>query len=229
MGKEKIPLEILDLLKFDKNPDLSLLIYKETEDLVFVCPKELDSKECFFRIVKKSNRQVNGTETFYDIFFKPNDRNNADAYNGSKNLEQIKTHFLKWISFVKEYLKTDTLIDDPIINSYKSEFDAKIKILDSDAEFAPFDLERQLGISNYLVRFDEAIEKYKTPENEKSFEDIQKDIEKLKGEITSQPKQKIVQKLTQLLARSRKLSLQLIKEVFVEIYKRNRLLRKQGF
>ena len=36
MGKEKIPLELLDLLKFEKNSDLSLLTTKETDNFFFI-------------------------------------------------------------------------------------------------------------------------------------------------------------------------------------------------
>lgn len=217
MGKEKIPLELLDLLKVEKNPDLSLLTYRATDSYFLLIPKELDSVECYFSVIKKSPTQINGTPTKYDITFKPAARNNPDSFNGSRDIAQIKISLETWISFIKELLNSDTIFDDPILTAYKKEFEEKITILDSDSQYAPFDLEKQIAIVHYLDWVQETIQAYKEDISNDSFKDIQKEVKDLKDQVTVLTKQKIIKKLAIIWSKCRKESLPLIKEIFIEV------------
>ncbi|MBK9938961.1 MAG: hypothetical protein IPP02_11350 [Chitinophagaceae bacterium] len=148
--KTRIPLEILDILKPTNNNKLSLTSAKETDGILFLVPVNPSLTDFYFRIVKKNGDQVSGEKTKYLIQYKPIDRTDISTTNRIADTEMIEKFLADWLNILIEYSNIETIFDDPILKKYQEDFEEKLKIIDDDAEFAPFNLEKQIFLIDYL-------------------------------------------------------------------------------
>ena len=117
----------------------------------------------------------------------------------------------------QSYSNIETIFDDPILKKYQEDFEEKLKIIDDDAEFAPFNLEKQIFLIDYLDFIIQKANDEKTEENKSDIELIIKESNELKAEITQTTKSKAIKKLSKILGRVQKSGIKFIKEVFIKV------------
>ncbi|MBK9658536.1 MAG: hypothetical protein WBA96_09410 [Chitinophagaceae bacterium] len=215
--KTRIPLEILDILKPTNNNKLSLTSAKETDGILFLVPVNPSLTDFYFRIVKKNGDQVSGEKTKYLIQYKPIDRTDISTTNRIADTEMIEKFLADWLNILIEYSNIETIFDDPILKKYQEDFEEKLKIIDDDAEFAPFNLEKQIFLIDYLDFIIQKANDEKTEENKSDIELIIKESNELKAEITQTTKSKAIKKLSKILGRVQKSGIKFIKEVFIKV------------
>jgi hypothetical protein len=148
-----------------------------------------------------------------NIEFKPMNGNNVDVYKGTIRLDGLKGQFSNWKSYLTAY-ESIKIFDDPILRQYQEEFETEIHIVDKDADYNTYDFKTQLWLEEYLTKYSEKIEEFKTPENESEIIDIQADIVDLKNKQTRLTKRKVVEQLSKIWAKTRKIGLGLLKDVY---------------
>jgi hypothetical protein len=118
-----------------------------------------------------------------------------------------------WIGLLKRVSNLDF---DEITTKYEEEVFENFKILDKDADTAPFDDNQQVVMLNYLSE----VRKYLSGKsNEYPTKPIVDQIDRLANEISSSAKNLVMRKLSAILARVKKLSLLLYREV-VTVFRR---------
>jgi hypothetical protein len=129
------------------------------------------------------------------------------------DLNGLLTH---WAGIIKKYDSIESVLDDPILKAYQAEFFAEYKIIDDDADYAPFKSQQLFFLDEYLGIIEENLEKHKDGSNNTSIDEIKADTQTLRQQLTSLPKNKVMQKLTTIWAKMQKQGLKLIKEFVKE-------------
>ncbi len=139
--------------------------------------------------------------------------NNVDVYANTIALDGLKGYFINWKSYLEAY-ENVKIFDDPILRQYQQEFENEINIVDEDAEYSTYDLKTQIWLDQYLTRYEERLETLKTDENQLDITDIQGEIAELKETQTRLTKKRIVERLGKIWAKTRKIGLGLLKDVY---------------
>ena len=89
-----------------------------------------------------------------------------------------------------------------------------------DAETAPFDLKKQLYLEENLSAANKKLEELKanrTDEEVSQINDLQAEVQTIKKEMTGLTKKEVVSKLVRFWAKSRKVGIDVLKEVFINV------------
>ncbi|MBK8390411.1 MAG: hypothetical protein IPL23_14510 [Saprospiraceae bacterium] len=140
----------------------------------------------------------------------------ADTVNSKKRgqgkAQAILERFNAWVSLIKRYENLD--FEDPILKKYDSEIFEYFKILEDDADIDPFNIEQQVLLLRYLEKIEKIIEKEKIEIDGLNFL-----IEESKLSVTKESKNLVMRRISKILAKTRKSSLQLFKD-FLEVFKK---------
>ena len=143
----------------------------------------------------------------------------ADTVNSKKRgqgkAQAILERFNAWVSLIKRYENLD--FEDPILKKYDSEIFEYFKILEDDADIDPFNIEQQVLLLRYLEKIEKIIEKEKIEIDGLNFL-----IEESKLSVTKESKNLVMRRISKILAKTRKSSLQLFKD-FLEVFKKEML------
>ena len=174
-----------------------------------------ESSGFYFQI---NNFQVHNSEFYYEIISKPISENDLGTINKLSKFTELDKEIQAWIEIIEKFDNTPHYNNDPIIESYIEEYYAEYKLLDEDAEIAPFDLKRQLLIDKYLEDAIIFIEAYEEKNSENLAEPKEIAIN-LKKDLTNLTKNQVIKGLSKLWAVSRKKGLPVLKEIFFELAK----------
>lgn len=144
---------------------------------------------------------------------KPRDQNDVKSFNDRIAADQLKLIFENWLSYLEEY-QNITAFEDPLLKQYEREFEEEFDIMDEDADTTSYNLQVQLLIDEYLGNCQTRLEMFKNRENEKEIEAILQEVKDLKVEQTRLPKRKVVKALAKIWAKTRKLGLELLKDIY---------------
>jgi len=133
-------------------------------------------------------------------------------HTGKANSTQIIERFEKWVSLVKRYENLD--FEDPILQEYETEIFEYLKIRDENADEEPFKIEQQVALIKYLDKIHKVAKK-----NVPNDEALIYSIEEAKVLVTKEPKNKVMRRISKILANSRKSSMTLFKD-FVDVLKK---------
>lgn len=154
-----------------------------------------------------------GTLLFYlDVY--PEKPNILSSYKGYGTYNVLRLLYSVWSENIVKYHLIK--FEDKIYEDYKNEIYQGIKILDENANSIPFDLEQQILFNNYLNSAKKLlIERH-------SFEpsdEIIQEIETLKSELTRLPKNSVMMKLSSILAKGKKFSLEVFNDMLKDFAK----------
>lgn len=208
--KKKIPLLVLQKIQpiIEQNKELIKPGF-DTDALFHLVDSDKNS-DFYFKIYPSK------TEGKLDVFWKPAHSNSVNEVTGEIENSKIEGVFNKWISIIKDYSVIHSIYDDPLLASYQKEFESEFKIIDEDANYAPFNLEQQIFLEEYLGKVEEKLLKYRNDENSTEVEDLLLDVKELKEEQTKLNKNEVVNRLSRLWAKARKVGINLLKEIFIE-------------
>lgn len=215
--KTKLPLEILEILH-PSNTKLHLVTVETNANIILsLKPKGDELKHFYFNIVKKNSEQLSGHKTKYTIQHKPTDRSNTNSANRSGDIDFIKSHLDEWLNILIQYEKIETIFDDSILRKYQNDFEEKFKIVDEDAEYAPFNFESQLFLDECLDNIIEKANNEVTEENKADIQVIIKESNELKEDLTKIAKSQTIKRFAKIVGRVQKTGIKLVKEIVIKI------------
>lgn len=215
--KEHTPLIVHKALEpyLHKSGELFIKIDSD-EDLIRFKGSSIDSN-FFFNI--KSHKKINNTNQIL-ISYQPHNEESVESKSAWINCNNIKGHFDLWQRIIGGYSEIKTVFDDPILKSNTEKFLQKFEIIDENAEFETFDLEQQIFLEEYLENSKEKLKQLKknqTTEKVIEIEILEKETDEIKNVLTTEPKTKIMARLSKFWGRAQKTGLQVIKEIFVKV------------
>ncbi|HMR45261.1 MAG TPA: hypothetical protein PKC85_00580 [Bacteroidia bacterium] len=215
--KKKIPLTILESLQpiVDKNTTLTHAVKDESSMFKLV---DNDSHSDFYFLVAK--QEVRSGHEHFLTEYKPTFKENTKAHAAWIQTSIVAVRLKSWLEILGAYSKIQTIYDDPILKSYEDKFIETVDILDKDADSAPFNLEQQLYLDEYLSATDTKLENLKADKTEEEINqlsDLQLDAKEIRKELTKLSKRQAIKRLTKFWAKAQKVGLDVIKEIFVSV------------
>jgi hypothetical protein len=215
--KKKIPLAILEVLQPIVDTNLELVLPVKNNEVIFHLMDNDENSDFFFKVVKQ---EMSNGNPGYIIEYKPRNKDDVSVHKTWTKLESINNVVTQWLDLISAYNKIQTIYDDPILKSNQERFEKEFEILDKDAGTSTFNLHQQLFLDDYLNDVKSKIIRLKEGrDSEKILEldELEKDAVSIQNDLTRQTKRKIIQRLSKFWAKSQKIGLDVIKEVFVSV------------
>jgi len=215
--KKKVPLDLLQALQPSANPNLRFAkIVKDPNSIVLLIDKEEES-DYYFKIARGENRQ--GVFNYY-IEMMPKTVNLLKKHETWCPIDVVIKYLTKWLSILESYSEVEDIFEDPIIRQYQKNFEDQFKIVDNGADFYGFNLDQQMYLKIYL---EETKSKFVQLVNGRSteeiiiIEEIFEEINEAQTNLTKETKNQIIKRLSKIWAKSQKIGLEVLREVFVNV------------
>ena len=210
MSKKRIDLSLLQAIEPIIQKHRSLVVPLLNEDLL-VYLKDKDQESGFFFKIK-----AHLTSGKYKVEYKPYSKNYTSIFQSELPRDNTIAQLKGWLEILDEYEKTPSVFDDPIIKKYQIEFQAEFTSTDEDADYASFDLDKQLFLDEYLEMVTLKLENSITESNKPEIIDIIEETTSLRSEQTSLSKNEVLKRISKIWAKARKQGLNILKEIFIE-------------
>jgi hypothetical protein len=219
--KKKVPLQILKALEplLKENSSMFEIVHQDKYIIKII---DKDKNSDFYFIIESFIAHPNFT---FVVNCKPASDFTIGISRNSVIADQIGKEFKKWLDILEGYEKVNSIFDDPIIESFASEYYSEFDIIDEDAGINPFNIKQILLLDNHLENIENNIEKHITVTNKIELEEIIKEIIELRENLTKKPKKWVIKKLSFIWAKISKQGPVLIKEFLSES---NKLIIKES-
>lgn len=198
----------------DENPGLFVRVEPHNQALRL---EDVDpDSDFFFEFgIQKADNQ-------FELKFKPDHPDHVHISHENVDQQTLAVRLQLWLDILEMYTKIASPYDDPITDAYTREFKEAFNLVDEDANVAPYDLERQIYISEYLLRVKGFLKEHKenaTEPEKLELDALELDRADLEKNLTKLTKNQVVQKLASFWAKCRKFGLPLLKDVYQEAKK----------
>lgn len=215
-NKREIPLVILQTIKpyFSKKDDK--LEISEGDGLLLIKEKTIGS-DYYFEV---KDYQNNNGKFYLTIEHKPESQNSVKVTSRTIAYSDLERHFKNWFNLLKQYDSID-IFDDPILEKNYEEFYNEYKLVDDeDADIASFEVAKILAIDEYLTKCETKLLEMKDSSEE--YEDAEidiliEDVKEIKQNLTTDTKNKVVQRLSMFWGKTKKMGVSIFKELVVKI------------
>lgn len=213
--KKKVPLAIRSYLDKVLAGNLNLIKAVIEKDTVVTFKEKSDPKSPFYFKVESVNTKSN-TKTSYTVSFVPSNRENFHPTRHAVHLDALQKNISTWLELLKEYNKESIIFEDTITQKYYEELEPEIRIIDEDAETAPFNFKQQEFVLSFLQKAKNLIESNRNEENEKEANEIVEDIQEAEKSVSKSTKSENVSRIRKIIAKAYKFRHDLGKELLIE-------------
>jgi uncharacterized protein YrzB (UPF0473 family) len=211
--KKDIPLVVLEALDpFVKSTSEKFVLVDPNNSLLKIIDTEKDSS-FYFEVVNYTSEKG---KTYLQLDFKPRNKCDISNYRMPIDHSVLATQFQQWLTLIEAYEKVQ-IYEDPILRKYQEEFCAEFTIVDEDANTSSYNLTTQLWISEYCDKVLLLLESNNTSETNDQIQILKSEITELKINQTKYTKKKVIELLTKIWARSRKIGLNLLKDIYIDV------------
>lgn len=208
MDRCKIPIALMQL--YNDMAKITPKRYIEVIDMEDKVVFRYQSTPDFIFIV-----EMGGNDNFVCIAKPVQERNNKSATTIQKTAEGAINEYKKWLKIIANYQAIPTQINAwDFEDTYYEELHSNI-ILDEDAEYAPFDMAKQLYLEEYCHVTIEALqrERQKAGADVEAINEIIQEVENVKKEIPRLSKAETFRRFCRIWAMTKKNSIPLFKEL----------------
>jgi len=179
-----------DLFKIVENKDGFLLYLRDSDN----------NSDLYFGIIKETC-DSSGHNIHYSC--KPFDNSLKGNHANFTKLNNFDTLLNRWLENIKFY-EEESILNDPLLRGYQSEFYNDFKIVDDDADLIGFNYSQQLQLEAFFENIVKNIDEIKDEKNAEFIEEIKEEIKSLHESVTSETKNGLMNKFSFLLAKARK-------------------------
>jgi len=210
--KKKTPLAILEQI------EPLITEYKEFVKADFNSQnyRILDShpdSDFFYEIL---GSEIGSNRWVVKIKVKPQRRESTKEIVKDISMDELSNSFKAWLGLVKQSTELKSIFDDPIIESYNKEFLQEYRLIDEDADVAPFNLNQQLFINQHLNSIIQCLDAFKESASESDKIEllaIEAESIELKKTFTKLTKRQAFKKLAKIWSLSRKYGIDLFQAI----------------
>lgn len=191
--KKRFPVAALEVTQpfVEKAKDFASPIIDEKYVLFLKDNDNFDESNHYFNVVFEVQ------EGTYRIEMSPysSDTIIANSYRGY--LGDIEKHFNVWLDVMKRYKNQKTIYDNPA--RYQAEyFYSEFKIIDEDADIAPFNTKQIFLIDEYIESYKKDLLALKNEGNSKEIDEIIAECDSLQDTVYSTPKNKVIEAVAKI-------------------------------
>lgn len=211
--KKDIPLNVLNIIQpyMKRKSEHYVLVDPQSSMLLF---KDQDERSRFFFEIKSFSYPQNILHLA--IEYSPRTADSIEPLTRNIRSSDLDKFFSQWVKFLTQYSEV-SIYDDPILKQYQEEFFQEFQILDEDANTSSFDLQTQFWLDEYCDTMSLKLGELETVDNKKEITKIQEDIKELKDKQSSLTKNEVISRLSLIWAKSRKLGLNFLNEIYTKV------------
>ena len=209
IDKRDLPLSVLQALDRITEKPSDLFRIAEGEGIIVRFEDNHPNPSQFFEFVKFEKQQLS-------LVIKPKSANDPGMSHISVTVDKVDGYFKKWLQHLEGY-KNAKLLDDPILRKYEEDAYSEFELLDEDADINSYNIETQLWLDEFIDNSLKKLELHEKKDPLKS--EIYQEFKQLKETQTRMTKKKVIQHLSKIYALTRKHSLSLLKDIFIEVKK----------
>jgi hypothetical protein len=214
--KKLVPFTVLQRIQplIEQHQDLIKVIKEAGLAFSFV---DADKDSDFYFKVEHQNDRGR-----YVARFKPMNEDTVQPHAEETNVDGIVNLFTNWLGVLDKYAQLHTVFDDPFLKSYEAEFASYLKMAEPEADYVPFNFEKQLLLEQYLDWAASKIEEHKQGASDEQIAELDEmlnDVQTLKENLTQLSQNKTVEGVAKFWAKARKYSLSLMKQLWSEFEK----------
>lgn len=194
-------------------------------NLEFINPLKLIIKDKYskFTYTLFDPIQNNDNKIIYKLLKTPKNYHSEKPHQTYVESKNVSANLSIWIGLIRNYNSIKWTPEEKKLHEYEQEFYDDFEIIDEDADFTYYDLDKQVVINNYFVNVIKLLK-----ENESKYIELIKEAEEIKEEIPKMTKKTTVKRISRFLAKVRVVSLSLLKQIFEigkkEIFERGVIL-----
>lgn len=210
MKKQNTPAALLSLYAdINEMMDRNLSHFEVNDDGICIFDNDISTGFYF---------KASANPTTYMVEFKPASHMDLTIFKKRMGkYEHIVGLFKSWQEILKIYDEVPKMLGIDIEQTYFDEFSYNIKLVDEDADTKPFDLARQVFLTEYCQRTEQILLKERNDNNAYEIDEIISKVDDLKKNITKSTKSDVFNRLYRIWAKIRKAGLQLFKDVAVSL------------
>jgi hypothetical protein len=213
-SKKQLPISLLEAIQESVQFDSPVYEIIESKNILKAIDRDSNS-DFFFQV---ENHMIEQGKLRVQLRYKPRNRDYVEEFAPKIDIKNLNEAFTKWGNLILEYEKIE-IFEDPLLKQYEEEFLSDFEILDVDADTNSYDLNTQIVIDNYLKYLEEKLLENKTEANIEETNQILEEVNDLKENQTNLTKRKVINRLAKIWAKTRKIGLKLLKEVYEEAKK----------
>jgi hypothetical protein len=215
--KKQLPLVLLKALQPVINNNLTLIEPVISENLILDLRDKDEKSDFYFRL---TDQKLQGNTLIFAVDFKPKDEVNVGNVLSWNAIDGVVVLLENWLKLIVSYNELETIYDDPILKTYIQEIEIELVIEDAESVTKPFSHHHQEIIYEFLHRAKEEINQFQelnqfVPSEE--INQINEEIDDLQRNLTRRTKRQVFSQLVVILARAKKLSFTLGKELFIQV------------
>ncbi len=212
---------LLELIEPMIRVNLDLIKVEEEENTYYKLVERDINSTNYFKILIDGRKVYtsNFNSAAYVCQFKPGSEKQTGEGVNQLSLNEVGEKFQNWMRIIRTIDEIQSVHDDPFEKSYKDFFYAKVKLVDKDADIAPFNPDQQDQIEVFLSSITRRIGSSKdfSPEEVKTFIGI---IDEIKREMPVSTKNAVLKRISELFAKLKKSGKALAKEMAKEAGKK---------
>jgi hypothetical protein len=213
--KKTVPLAILKAIEpILENLDRDIFVI----DLQGRCVLRINdvdkTSDFFFEIEAYETGQNGQGKTVLQLAYCPEGESSVGIHQTRIYLDTLLAVYKAWEGVVTEYDRVKSVFDDHILGKYEKEFFAEFEVLEEDADKVGFDFQKQLLIDNALAGVIKTLESKKDETNKEQIEELIKEAEEIKEDLTELTKKETASRISKLFAKIRKGGMKLIKDTY---------------
>lgn len=210
MKKQNTPTAILSLyVDINEIMDRNLSHFEVSEDGIGIFDNDPNTGFYF---------KVSASPTAYRVEYKPASPMDISIYKGRlDDYKYVVGFFRSWQELLKTYNEAPKILGIDIEQAYYDEFVCNIKLVDEDANIKPFDLARQVFLTEYCQITEQILLKERNDNNASEIDEIISNVKDLKENITKSTKSDVFNRLCRIWAKTRKAGLKLFTDIAVNL------------
>jgi len=213
MKKKNLPLTALKALEpFVEMKGTYFTIENPVNNLLVA--KDKDPESDFFYIIEK--HEIQDSKDVYTIHYAP--KNEKDIKQTARNVfsENLTTTFNEWVLLLEKYSNVKSFYDDPILESYQTEFISNFEFLDGDADKNPFHTTQIIQLDYLLDQVSIRLIELSDENNRQVIDAIAAEISEIRENLSTRSKKWIVDQIGNVYAKIAKQGIKFIKEFWAE-------------
>ncbi|WP_031527025.1 hypothetical protein [Dyadobacter crusticola] len=156
----------------------------------------------------------------YETKYKPNSPSQVFTTGDRFTEDELVVHLKHWLKILREFQNTPSPYDHPFERQFQKEFYESIKSNDLDADYAAFDNHKMILLYDYLNDAKAHIDNYEGhPKDQAKLYLIRELCSELQENVQNMTKNEAINKLAKIWAKSKTVSISLMKQLLAEFKK----------
>ena len=188
----------------------SLFRYEEELDSDLMLRDIKEGSRYYFRVNTEKWDPNQGAMVEYGCW--PWSKSHLSPNRTTERLHEFAAKLKEWFHLIQLY-NAESVLDDPIVTNYQERYFADWKIVDSDADDAPFAYEHQLLLESYLDEVEGELDEERSEANAGTIDYLKEAITEVRGSLTTETKNGVMGRLSKLWAKAQKSGLKYSKSM----------------